>query len=59
MENLIVHLETQRKAIESLLDFAGTVAPHSSYWDDIWPEFDSKLLEIDLLINKIKEMDHV
>lgn len=30
--------EQALKAIDSLLDFAGTVGPSSSYWEEIWPE---------------------
>jgi len=37
--------DTLAEALRSLEDYAGTVAPDGSYWDEIWPEHQQALTE--------------
>jgi hypothetical protein len=37
------HVAALQKAVDSLVDFGGTVGPSSSYWDDVWPELDAAI----------------
>ncbi len=40
---LTAELAARDSTIEALLDFAGTVAPGASWWDDVWPEHESAI----------------
>lgn len=43
IESLQVHVRVLCRAIDSLVDFGGTVGPSSSYWDEVWPELDAEI----------------
>ncbi len=42
-KRLRAELAEAKRAVEVLLDFASTVAPGSSWWDDTWPEHDAAM----------------
>lgn len=42
-ERLRAELAEAQRAVEALLDFAGTVAPGASWWEDVWPEHEAAM----------------
>jgi len=43
IEHLRAELAASKRAIEALVEFASTVAPGSSWWDDTWPEHEAAM----------------
>lgn len=43
IERLRAELAEAKRAIEALVEFASTVAPSSSWWDDTWPEYEAAM----------------
>ena len=41
--SLRAELAASKRAIEALVEFASTVAPGSSWWDDTWPEHEAAM----------------
>lgn len=38
-------LAASQRAVDAAIDFAGTVAPGASWWDDVWPEHEAALAD--------------
>lgn len=41
IEQFLAVAERALRAIDSLLDFAGSVGGSSSYWEEVWPEHET------------------